>query len=292
MDEARFDRQIRLFGRAGQERIAAQRVAIVGLGGLGSHIAQSLAYLGVSSLTLIDHDRVSRSSLNRLIGATPDDAAARRLKVEVAERVIRAAAPEAAVSPIAENLRTRAALAALRNCGIIFGAVDNEGARLILTELASACEITLIDAASEILEARADAIPFGGRVVVARPGKLCLLCAGELSPEQAKIELEPPQTRVVRDNHGYGLGPEVPAPAVVSVNGVVSNIAVTEFVALVTGLREPIEYSHYKGHEGKVLPRDMANRSSECFTCRYLRGKGDAAALERYVVTESPTSRA
>jgi molybdopterin/thiamine biosynthesis adenylyltransferase len=282
MDRERFDRQIRLFGQAGQERISEQRVAIVGLGGLGSHIAQSLAYLGVGSVTLIDHDRVSQSNLNRLVGATPEDAATQRLKVEVAERMIRAVAPDTEILAIPETVRTRAALATLRSSGTIFGAVDNDGARLVLTEVAAAYEITLIDAASQIMEANAGTVPFGGRVIVARPGRLCLLCAGELDPEQAKVELEPVETRAIRDAHGYGLGPEVPTPAVVSVNGVVSNLAVTEFVALVTGLREPVEYSHYKGHEGKVLVRAMAGRSAECFTCRYLRGKGDAARLERY----------
>ena len=62
----RFDRQILLFGAAGQEKIAAARVAIVGLGGLGSHVAQQLAYLGVRSLVLVDGDCVTRSNLNRL----------------------------------------------------------------------------------------------------------------------------------------------------------------------------------------------------------------------------------
>ena len=69
MDERRFSRNIALFGVDGQHKISKTKVAIVGLGGIGSHVAQQLAYLGILDYTLIDDDTVSRSSLNRVIGA-------------------------------------------------------------------------------------------------------------------------------------------------------------------------------------------------------------------------------
>ena len=47
MADGRFSRNEALFGREGQEKIAATKVTIIGAGGLGSHIAQQLAYLGV-----------------------------------------------------------------------------------------------------------------------------------------------------------------------------------------------------------------------------------------------------
>ncbi len=91
----RFDRQILLFGEEGQKKIAAVHVAIVGLGGLGSHVAQQLAYLGVERFVLIDGDIVQKTNLNRLIGATVEDADAKRLKVDVSERTIKAIQPAA-----------------------------------------------------------------------------------------------------------------------------------------------------------------------------------------------------
>src|SRR2546430_1634402 len=57
--DARYDRQTRLFGMAGQERIGDFKVAIVGLGGVGSHVAQQLAYLGTKRFILIDADIVT-----------------------------------------------------------------------------------------------------------------------------------------------------------------------------------------------------------------------------------------
>ncbi len=48
-----------------QEKISKARVAVAGLGGLGSNIAVSLARAGVGSLCLVDFDRVEQSNLNR-----------------------------------------------------------------------------------------------------------------------------------------------------------------------------------------------------------------------------------
>ena len=48
-------------------------VAIVGLGGGGSHIAQQLAHIGFLNIQLYDGDAAELSNLNRLIGASLDD---------------------------------------------------------------------------------------------------------------------------------------------------------------------------------------------------------------------------
>jgi len=73
MDLERDDRQLVLFGRAGQERIAAAHAVITGLGGTGSITAQDLTFLGVRKFSLIDADHATKSSRNRLVGMRPDD---------------------------------------------------------------------------------------------------------------------------------------------------------------------------------------------------------------------------
>ena len=54
MHSERYDRNIRFFGKEGQDRLASVSVAVVGVGGLGTHVAQQLALLGVGRLVLID----------------------------------------------------------------------------------------------------------------------------------------------------------------------------------------------------------------------------------------------
>lgn len=68
--ERRFGGLRRLYGDAGYARIRAARVAVVGVGGVGSWCAEALARSGVASLTLIDLDHVSESNINRQIQAT------------------------------------------------------------------------------------------------------------------------------------------------------------------------------------------------------------------------------
>lgn len=215
MTDNRYARQILFFGEAGQARIAASQVGIVGLGGLGAHVAQGLAYLGVGSMVLVDDDVVDLTNLNRLVGATRRDATERALKVSVAQRMIGQINPAAQVKAIPKNLRTREALETLSSCPVVFGCVDHDGPRLILTEMAAAYNATLVDCATEINPDNEPDGGFGGRVVVCPAGEFCLDCAGEINGEAAKQELEAPATQEQRRLHGYGLGERGPAPAVV-----------------------------------------------------------------------------
>lgn len=70
--ERRFGGLRRLYGAVGYERLRGARVAVVGLGGVGSWAAEALARSGVAALVLIDLDHVSESNINRQIQATTD----------------------------------------------------------------------------------------------------------------------------------------------------------------------------------------------------------------------------
>src|SRR5713226_7372002 len=151
MGTDRYAWQILAFGEEGQQKIETAHVGIVGLGGIGSHLAQGLAYLGVGSFVLVDDDHVDVTNLNRLIGATPPDAESETLKVDVTERLIRQINPRATVCKVPRNLRSRDAIQALLCCPVIFGCVDHDGPRLVLMELAAAYKLILIDSATEII---------------------------------------------------------------------------------------------------------------------------------------------
>lgn len=65
-----FSRTELLIGKENMERLAASRVAIFGIGGVGGHTMEALARSGIGTLDLIDNDKVSLTNLNRQIVAT------------------------------------------------------------------------------------------------------------------------------------------------------------------------------------------------------------------------------
>ena len=67
--ERRFGGLRRLYGDQGYARIRSARVAVVGLGGVGSWAVEALARSGVAALTLIDFDHVAESNINRQVQA-------------------------------------------------------------------------------------------------------------------------------------------------------------------------------------------------------------------------------
>lgn len=69
MEEA-FIRTRKLIGREALERLRASSVLLFGVGGVGGHAAEALCRSGVGRLTLVDHDRVAASNLNRQLAAT------------------------------------------------------------------------------------------------------------------------------------------------------------------------------------------------------------------------------
>lgn len=67
--QTRDSRTALVIGEEGVEKLKGKRVAVFGLGGVGSFCAEALARAGVGELTLIDKDRVEESNLNRQLPA-------------------------------------------------------------------------------------------------------------------------------------------------------------------------------------------------------------------------------
>lgn len=90
-----FSRTELLLGSEAMDRLAAARVAVFGIGGVGGHVVEALARSGVGALELIDSDMVSVSNLNRQLIATHSTIG--RYKVDVMAERIRDINPQAAV---------------------------------------------------------------------------------------------------------------------------------------------------------------------------------------------------
>lgn len=65
-----FSRTELLFGRVAMEKLAASRVAVFGIGGVGGYTVEALVRSGVGAIDLIDDDKVCLTNINRQIYAT------------------------------------------------------------------------------------------------------------------------------------------------------------------------------------------------------------------------------
>lgn len=90
-----FSRTELLFGREAMEKLAASRVAVFGIGGVGGYTVEALARSGVGALDLIDSDTVSITNINRQIIATLDTVG--KYKVDIAAERVRSINPDCIV---------------------------------------------------------------------------------------------------------------------------------------------------------------------------------------------------
>lgn len=121
----RYSRQIMVpqFDIAGQEKLLASRVLIVGMGGLGSPAAMYLTAAGVGHLVIADFDTVDLSNLQRQIAHGSDDIG--RAKVDSARDTLRALNPEIRITACHQRLQGDELLDAARRADVVVDGSDN-----------------------------------------------------------------------------------------------------------------------------------------------------------------------
>ena len=279
--DKRFDRNVRFFGAEGQDRIGGKSLAVIGIGGLGTHFVQQAALLGFSTFWLIDPEVLDVTNLNRYVGVYPSDVGTP--KVKLGARIILSVNPSATVVQVRDRLQSRAAFDAIRQADVVIGCLDTDSARLVCAEVSAAAGKPYVDMASDILSE--DSLRFGGRMVFSFLGVGCIVCRGLLDLEAARVELNPDAAAAHEAIYGVphaALRGDV-GPAVVSINGVVASLGVTELMLEITGIRRGTAVLTYRGELGKVLvSADLAR--ADCYYCSGIFGKWQDAGVEKYLM--------
>src|SRR5512142_3140779 len=119
-------------GRAGQERIRAGRVLVVGCGGLGSNAAALLARAGVGFLRIVDRDVVELSNLQRQTLFEEADAREEVPKAAAAARRIAALNSEVRVALVVADMGPDNVLRFLEGVDLVVDGFDNFEGRYVL----------------------------------------------------------------------------------------------------------------------------------------------------------------
>ncbi|MFN3930449.1 MAG: HesA/MoeB/ThiF family protein [Brevundimonas sp.] len=195
-------------GGPGQQRLKAARVALVGLGGVGSPAALYLAAAGVGALRLIDPDVVSLSNLQRQIAFS--DADIGQSKVEAGGRRLAAMNPHVTIEPAPERLTADSAGRLLRDCDLVIDGTDDFDTRFAVNAACIAAGIPLVSGALG---------RWSGQIGVFT-GRPCYRC---LVPET------PPEAETCARVGVVG-----------ALAGVVGAIAALEAIKLITGAGQPL----------------------------------------------------
>ena len=137
LESERYSRQ-ELFtglGREGQARIRKARVLVVGIGALGSALAEMMTRAGVAALTIVDRDYVEASNLQRQSLYDEADAAQGLPKAVAAEAKLRGINSDVAVRGLVADLAAYNAAELLRGHDLVLDGTDNFETRFLVNDL-------------------------------------------------------------------------------------------------------------------------------------------------------------
>jgi len=163
-----YSRQIILkeFGKKGQETLARSKVAVVGLGGLGTASALYLALAGVGHLRLIDQDTVELHNLHRQVLYNIDDL--NYPKVEVSAKRLKKINPLVKVEAVPENLNAGNVERLLSGMDCVVDGLDNMRTRYLVNRACAKFKIPYVFGAAIGVE--------GNLSVFSPPETPCLEC--------------------------------------------------------------------------------------------------------------------
>ena len=150
LSDAQLDRYARHIvlkeiGGAGQAKLLASTVALIGAGGIGSPALLYLAAAGVGRLKLIDDDAVSLDNLQRQVLFGSGDIG--RGKSAVAGEAVQRLNPDVAFEGVAERLGAGNVAALLDGVDLVLDGSDNFATRLVVSDFCTAAQIPLVSAA-------------------------------------------------------------------------------------------------------------------------------------------------
>ena len=178
-DYIRYSRQIMLeeFGEAGQEKLSAATVLIIGLGGLGCPAAQYLTAAGIGKLILVDDDKVEQTNLHRQILYSESQVG--MPKVDAAKESLQRLNTSIEIETLQERATNMTLPALLKDASVVLDCNDNLETRLDINRTAFNAAKPLIIGAAIRMEAQVISFDFSK----GRPG--CYACLMQHTDEES-----------------------------------------------------------------------------------------------------------
>lgn len=266
-----------------QAALSAMHVAVVGCGGLGSIMAESLARLGVGRLTLIDGDVIEATNLNRWQGACPADIG--KPKATLLAQRLREMVPHLRVQAVTRSLEHPRSILALTAVDAVVAGVDNDAARFILNHVSLQFLVPYFDVGVAI--AINPEVDFKGRYFAVIPGVTgCVECKAFQLVDRNEVIRAFANPAVVAERRAAGYlidQPDLPTPSAYVLNQRTAALAVQEFLNYVAGWRPTATFAGESWSTGKLMRADRDNYPDApadcCPVCTLRLGQGRSVPL-------------
>lgn len=275
-----YSRQVLAFTEKGQKKLEAVNVGVVGMGGIGSQVFQQLVHIGVKKFILIDYDIIEKSNLARVVGSTFEDVKKGLLKVDIMERLGKFINNNISVICVAGDVNHKSVAKRLRDVDVIFCCTDNMSSRMVINRMAHQYLIPVLDIGVDIQPTEDGKIrKIGGHIVLISPDDYCLDCLGFIDHTLLSYELANKEKRI---SNPYIQGSKNEyAPSVISLNGALASMAVTEFIHFTTGCMDRKSEKRYQVYDGinglfRLIQRKRING---CTVCKEVLALGDLIEL-------------
>lgn len=211
-----FERTISAWGENKQCIISRIKVGIVGVGSVGSQIAEALLRTGVMQITLLDFDTVEKRNLDRLHSVDKRDIG--YLKTEVYARILNRIKliSKQHVKSIPYSIIEKEGFEAILDCDIVFCCVDRPWPRFVLNMISYTCLIPVVDGGIDAsYSKKSDNIEQARwRTFTVAPGRRCMKCMEQYKPEDVSLEQtgfleDPTYIKGLEKNHFINRGENV-----------------------------------------------------------------------------------
>lgn len=247
-------RTVSFWGPVAQANLTSIRIGIVGLGSVGSIVAETLVRMGCTKLVYVDHDIIERHNLDRTLGASTADVGSKKVDVAVRQSKIGATAASLEVISLDARLTNGRLPPELLDCDVLFSCVDRPLPRHVLNRLSYSTAVPVIDGGILVRFRPKDGAFLGANWAVhtAGPGRPCLLCRGAYNLESVSLE----ETGLLDDaQYIEGLPDDNPHKRrenIFPLSAAVASFEVLQLVAMVSNLMnlcdlEQQRYSYYPG---------------------------------------------
>ena len=183
-DIERYSRQIVLkdISFLGQKKIIKSKVLIVGMGGLGCPVADSLTRCGVGTLGIIDHDIINISNLHRQSLYDSNDIG--KFKVDIASKKIKKINPKIKIFKYREKIKKNNVKEIMRKFDIVIDGSDNFSTKFLLNEYSIKLKKILIVGAISKFDGHVFTFDFS------KKNEPCLKCFYQTNPSEDILNCE------------------------------------------------------------------------------------------------------